>query len=475
MNWKRIAVLLWVLGTRAAAAQTADSIVHPSGTTVTGVVRDSIGQAPLAGAIVQLVGVEPSARVARATTTDSLGRFVLDGVPAGRYSLGFFHPVLESLGIEPPVRDLFLLGQGVAIGDLATPSPARFREAVCGTTDGEPGAVVVGVVRDPRDHSVTPSVTVTAEWLEVTISRKGMAARIPHLIATTAENGWFALCNVPGPGTMTLRAVRSRDSTDLLEVEVAQQEVLREDLYLPTRRSADTASRERPGLARAGDGVLRGTVVSASDGQPLPGSRVGIFAGPQVRTGATGEWTIGNAPLGTRMLEARAVGYYPQRRLVNVIAGAPPIRIALSTLRAVLDTIKISATLVRPDQSGFQERSRTGAGTYLTSEDVLRRASSATSDIFRTIPSVTLELDPSDGVTRHISMRGSFGRCEPTIFLDGVRMPQFTADDIDEWLSPKEVAGVEIYSEASAPGEFRDFTRTDDICGSIVIWKKKRK
>lgn len=477
-NWRRIAVLLFALVAGDAAAQTADTVVRPAGTTVTGVVHDSIARVPLAGAVVQLVRVESSSRVAHTTTTDSLGRFVLDGVPAGRYSLGFFHPVLESLGIEPPVRDLFLLGQGVVTGDLAIPSPERFREAVCGTKDGEQSAVVVGVVRDARDFSAAPGVSVTAEWLEVTLSQNGMVTRLPRLIATTAANGWFALCDVPGPGTITLRAVRNADSTDLLEVEMGRELVLREDLYLTTRRRADSlpvgsSSRAYGRPIRTGDGLLSGTVVSAADGQPLPGSRVGIFAGPQVRVGETGEWAIGNAPPGTRMLEARAVGYYPQRRVVNIVAGAPPIRIALSTLRAVLDTIKVSATLARPDQNGFQERRRSGAGTYLTSEDVLRRVSSATSDIFLTVPSVTLELDPHDPVTRHVRMRGPYGRCEPTIFLDGIRRPQFTADDIDEWLGPKEVAGVEIYSEASVPGEFRDFTRVDP-CGSVVIWKKKR-
>src|SRR5438552_2559346 len=86
---------------RSAPAQTPDTSRHPEGTTITGVVHDSIGRRPLADATVQLVGADRGRRFGRSTISDSLGRFQLDSVTAGRYSLGFFHPVLESLGIDP--------------------------------------------------------------------------------------------------------------------------------------------------------------------------------------------------------------------------------------------------------------------------------------------------------------------------------------------------------------------------------------
>ena len=44
-----------------------------------------------------------------------------------------------------------------------------------------------------------------------------------------------------------------------------------------------------------------------------------------------------------------------------------------------------------------------------------------------------------------------------------------TANDIDGWLQPKDVAGIEIYSEATVPNEFQQMRSG---CGSIVIWKK---
>src|SRR5438034_11453535 len=107
---QRFLCLLFVpLLARPVTAQSSDSVSRPSVTTVTGIVHDSISRIPLSGATVQLVAADRARRFARTTISDSLGRYTLDSVPAGRYSIGFFHPVLESLGIEPPVSELFVV------------------------------------------------------------------------------------------------------------------------------------------------------------------------------------------------------------------------------------------------------------------------------------------------------------------------------------------------------------------------------
>src|ERR1035437_4852695 len=64
---------------------------------ISGTVFDSlITHAPLANATVVLV--ERSKYVA----TDAHGRFRIDSVPDGRYTLSFIHPVLDSLGLPGP-------------------------------------------------------------------------------------------------------------------------------------------------------------------------------------------------------------------------------------------------------------------------------------------------------------------------------------------------------------------------------------
>lgn len=463
----------------SAAAQSTDTIAQPRGTRISGTVHDSIAQTSLSGATVQLVGVDRDSRVARTTISDSLGNFSLAGIPAGRYTLGFFHPVLESLGIEPPVRELFVLGEGEVNGDLATPSPDRFREAVCGAKkSSEAGALVVGVVRDVRDYSAIAGAQVTGEWLEVTFTKKGVVRRRPRLVTTTAENGWFAMCDVPSPGTMVLRAMRASDSIDVVEIQVPEHGVVRNELFfgLPSlvdgSRPADAVTAS-PSRVRTGDGHLSGVVLSADDSRPLGGARVHIIGGPQTRANERGEWKIDDAPSGTRMLEIQSIGFYPERRAVNVVADAPPIRVRLSTVKSVLEAIKVSANRTPFMRSGFSERRRTTAGTFFTENDLIRRGARVTSDIFKTVPSIRIQSGSQGGAAGpgKIWMRGPYGYCEPTVYVDGNRMPGITPDDIDDFFHTNEVAGIEIYSEASVPAQFREYT-TMSACGSIVIWRK---
>ena len=475
----RVLLLVAVLA-RTGAAQvrdTAQSVPGAPMVAVSGVVHDSISRLPLAGATVQLVG-ETFATFVRTVHSDSLGRFTVGDVQAGRYKLGFFHPMLDSLGVEVPLRQVWVDGVRPVRADLAIPSPARIRTAICGPRPPEDSSsVLIGVVRDARAGEPAGGVTVKGEWLEFSFSSNGLVRRIARLVATTAETGWFALCNVPSGGTLELTASRGADSTDVIEVPLSSDGFVRRDLYLgPSRVAAvaDTAPRVEalvpaPRRLPSGDTRLSGTVTAAVSGRALQGALVSITAGPETRANERGEWTLADLPVGTRMLEVRAVGYYPERRPVNVIAGARPIRVALSTLRAVLDTVKIVAARVRGrDISGFLDRSRSGAGHYMTPEDIERRRPLVTSDLFRIFPGLRVDRTPLGEVV--LTMRGTFeDACVPAFYLDGHRMNNLSAGDIDTWVRPKEIAGIEVYTGAGVPPQFHE-GMTD--CGSIVIWTK---
>jgi hypothetical protein len=216
---------------------------------------------------------------------------------------------------------------------------------------------------------------------------------------------------------------------------------------------------------RVGNGKLSGTVVGVANSQPLAGAVVGIVDGPQTRTNERGEWSIANAPTGTRRLEVRALGYYPVQRHVNVVAGSTPMRIELSTFKAVLDTVRITAKadLFGPDGGGFQRRRRMGLGTFITPADMLRFPVINTSDVFNRVAGVKYELD--DYGQKKFTVRG----CAPAIFVNGANMSFMDANDIDTWVSPKNVAGIEVYSETNVPADFQVGLSG---CGAIVIWTK---
>jgi hypothetical protein len=121
------------LAALATAMPTRIAVAQAPRLTVTGVVYDSIAHAPLAEANVQLIRADSSGADRRAffATSDARGRFELDSVPPGTYLAGFFHPVLDSLGLQVPGRRVELRDGSPRV-DFAIPSPARVAETICG-------------------------------------------------------------------------------------------------------------------------------------------------------------------------------------------------------------------------------------------------------------------------------------------------------------------------------------------------------
>lgn len=460
-----------------------------AGAMVGGVVRDSLAHHPLSGAIVQLVDADARGPRAQTATTDSLGRFSIGDVADGRYVIGFLHPALDSIGLEAPTREVVVNGGRSVRIDLAVPSAQRLRAAICRTAaKNDSTGIVLGFARDATTREALDSARVVGEWAEYTLTRNGFARTLPRIVATTGDNGWFALCGVPAGGTVALSATRGADSTSLIEVEVPAEGFAHRDLYLGAARSvivmdssvttpvvADSAARADtvvrvPRLVRTGGGRLSGTVRRAPGATPLAGAQITIVDGPQTRADAQGAWTIADAPLGTRMLEVRAVGYYPERRAIDITPQTPPLELALSTLKAVLDTVRVHATtLYSRDRNGFQQRRRSGSGRYITPDDIERRHPINLSDMLRMTPGLYLRRG-ADSFSQEFMMRG-FGAdyCSPSVYLDGMQLFSLDVNDLDATVRPGDVTGIEIYTSTSAPAQFQ---RAFSGCGSIVVWTK---
>lgn len=466
-----------------AGKATAQSTAAPAaaGATISGIVYDSTAKAPLAGADIQLVAADNPAVLGPTATSDASGHYTLNNVPDGRYKIGFFHPVLDSIGVDAPLRDVTVASHRAVHADLAIPAPARIRSAVCGKMPaGDQGALVLGIVRDAADGSPAAGVSVTGEWMEIAIDKGGMFRRMPTRTATTGDNGWFALCNVPSGGTMSLTASRGADSTDRIEVDVPNEGFLRHELFIGSTRTVVSTAPARPTDSVAakqvrvhyGNGRLTGTVIASLGNKPLSGAQVSIIGGPHASTNENGEFSISDAPMGTRMIEVRSLGYYPDRRRVDIVNGAPPVKFVLSTFKAVLDTVRVRARrLADVHDSGFEERRRSGMGKYLTSDDIAKRGSAFASGIFRSISGLRVLPNPTGGDS--IQMRGIFQGadwCTPEFYIDGRYMFTYDAEDLDGALLPKDIAAIEVYTESNVPPQFTHGLGSG--CGSIVIWTK---
>jgi hypothetical protein len=474
--------------------------------TVRGIVYDSLAGAPLAEAVVQLVTADGSGTFGKTVNADERGQFVFDSVPDGRYALGFFHPILDSLGIEPPLRSVQVTGQRLVVVGTGIPAAATFRASVCGRTGAQQGnAVLVGFVRDARSREVMPGATVSVSWLEMSIGAGGTRSHTVRRTTTARENGWFSLCEVPSPGTIAVMAHRGADSTDMVELQVPAAGFLRRELSIGHARLVASAPATAPATApakapaapdsaraprriqRTGDGTLSGIVLGTATGgqapRPLADAQVGLASGPQTRTNARGEWSLADLPAGTRMLEVRAVGYYPDRRAVDVVADAKPYTVALVTFKSVLDTMKVRAGGNGFTSGGFLERRQSGIGSFFTATDMPVRAALAASDMFRHIGGLFLEF-PSAGdmdggeipmglnaSEMAVLMRSGAGvRCAPTFFINGAVLQNLTANDLNAFLLPSEVVGIEVYRPGQVPQQFQPPMGT---CGSVVIWTRQ--
>ncbi|MEN9818785.1 MAG: hypothetical protein RLZ32_2665 [Gemmatimonadota bacterium] len=429
-----------------------------SGATVRGLVHDSLSGLPLVGASVQLVSRDRARPFGATAVTDAAGAFAFADVADGDYTLGFFHPLLDTLGVEAPAQPLRVRDARADRAVLSVPSAATLHTAVCGPSPHpERGVLVMGLVQHAATGAAMEGAAVRGEWLEFRLGNGGLTRTIGQRVVTAGASGWYALCGVPAPGTVVLQALTGPDSTDRLEVELPESGVVRQPLLLgPAHPPAGAAMV-----------LATGTVRTGSNGRPLANALVTV-AGRTARTDERGQWRLTDAPAGTRTLEVRAVGYFPVRQVVQVVADAPPIQVALVTLRSVLDTVKVLANYNRYSQlQEFSQRARSGMGRFLTAEQIAQRVPVVTSDLFTAIPGVYLE---QGAMGPMLTMKGVFAdRCTPAVYLNGFHLGATSLTDIDMLVKPEALLGVEVYAAGFVPPQFEPGMSG---CGSLVFWTR---
>jgi len=181
--------------------------------------------------------------------------------------------------------------------------------------------------------------------------------------------------------------------------------------------------------------------------------------GVDARTQESGMFTLAGLPSGTQSVEVRAIGYEPKRVAVDLTrAGLTTVDVALDHPVQTLDAVKIYGK-GNTTMAEFQRRLRAGWGHFLTPADIAKHNAFAVSDLFRSMPGVRVA--PSQGFGHTILIRG----CRPTVYLNGMRMSDDAASEIDMLATAQEVTAVEVYTAAGRPVQF-----WGNSCGSVVLW-----
>lgn len=479
-------------------------------------VYDSLHDQPLAGANVLISGAAAPA------TTDARGRYAfnLDSIPEGLHSIGFFHPLLDSLGIAaPPKKVSTKRGEPVSV-DLAVPSAATLLAALCpdSTLSGKRG-ILMGVVRDAQTEGALAGALIVVMWTATEIGNSSIS-KIPQALNTRSmSDGSYRVCGVPPGLPFRAQARLNGKATGWIDMELPPFRLINRGFLVGDRPQTVASQRAAAGTSAAaagaatggaptggaaapsgagaapaaagaraagtpppgtvtmlidstvklGDAVLTGTVVGA-DGNPLEGAQVLLLGSTLgAHADSRGRFHLAGLPAGTQTFEVRLLSYLPRRYTVDLSAKHENTLAATLDSRAtVLSQVEVKAKPTG-DMAGFEERKKKGLGMYITEEDIHNKAPISFSDIFRGIPGVSVVFDGSEyfvQITRAVTGMG----CPVAWIVDG--SPLLAAsNDIDAMFNPADIAAIEIYRSAiEAPVQYQV---ADSRCGVIVVWTKR--
>ncbi len=438
---------------------------------VRGVVFDSlITHAPLENATVVVQGTTQTA------LTDRRGRFVLRDLAPGRYALGFFHPMLDSLDIAAPARLVDVGAAGQQEIELATPSANGVSRLLCGRAAEASTAVLFGTLRAAEDGTPLLGAEASVRWFEVQIIG-GRARQIERTARdTTGTDGRYLLCGVPNDIALTLVATHRGQSTGPLYLELDSVGVARRPLtisfmdpaarILPDADPDDTVAVGRiAGLGRLAVRVRDGG--GAAVGRAIVGVRGTAFA--EV-TDDSGRATLRGLPSGSQTLVVRAIGRSPAMRSIALEPLAEVrIDVVLARFAVELPSVSVVGRRADPLTADISRRMRAGAGHLVEGKELADFAFMP--GAWARIPGVTVGASRAVGDADPLPlMRGSMGaRCVADIWLDGIRMARLNGWELrGMMLNAKR---VEVYNTSTrVPPEFT--TVSSDPCGAVVIWTR---
>lgn len=197
----------------SAAALVLPSAVIAQGAELGGIrgtITDSIHGRPLAGALVLLTRTASESDFLRTGVSDGKGRYRFDSLAAGHYAIAFETPLLDSLKLTLPPRELTLASGQHADLDLGLPSAARLRSVACPgvpLTAGQ-GAVVGRLTNADTDRPLA-GATVAVSFIDLVLDQSTLrASSVERSGAVRADSlGRYRLCGVP-TGTYLLMQVR---------------------------------------------------------------------------------------------------------------------------------------------------------------------------------------------------------------------------------------------------------------------------
>jgi hypothetical protein len=442
---------------------------------IAGTVTDSVRARPLAGVRVVAVGVQSPDVMRGAATTDSAGRYHIDALPAGRYTVGFESPLLDSLEIAPPTRPGEVAPGATATVDLAVPPAAKLRAAVCSgaALPNETGAVYGHVVSAETESPLSGAVVALA-WWEREVDRTTLRAtsRVRTVAASTDDAGWYRVCGVPTGTWLSVQLQHEGRTSPAIRAIVGDTLgiAIRHLSFSPSgaRANVDSAAEGAPGedALLSGTAMLGGIVRGIGD-TPLASAEVRVPGTAAMGfTDAQGRYSLRGLPAGTQVLEVRHIGYGAVETSVELRSGI----VVTSDVRLQrivnLDSIRIVAR--RSRYVDFERaRKKSLRGIFLGPEDLEQIRVAMTSDIFWRIPGFRVVGNGPDAIVVG-SLGGSLHPCRANVVINGA--PNQPINDVN----PFNIGAIAAYTGGGGYNDMPEYgSPSGGYCGTILIWTKR--
>jgi hypothetical protein len=155
--------------------------------------------------------------------------------------------------------------------------------------------------------------------------------------------------------------------------------------------------------------------------------------------------------------------------------GAVELEVRLAPLPVELDPLFVTALRRRTklERQGFYRRQENSVGYFFDQTDLDKWKPTLVSTLLRHVPGVHV-MRSRYGGTALLSRRphGWRGECLMKIVLDGWPLGSGGLEDLDAWVSPYEVLGIEVYPGAGGVGAPVQHRGPDASCGIVMVWTR---
>jgi hypothetical protein len=420
---------------------------------VRGVVMDSVSRVPLVGAVVQVTTLGSTARP-HGVVTDSSGRFRVGDLSSGEYIIGFYHEALTALGLDAPLRSFAIMTDTAVTVDIGVPSGSTVYALRCsGDAPSLRSGMLAGFVRTAIGDSALTGASVAIGWRALALDSGNFRTISQQAVARVDGDGSYRLCGVPGDAPLTLRVTLPGYRAVGGPIQVPVSGVTRMDFRM-VHSAADR-----------GPASVRGRVVR-ENGLPVPSARATVAALAREVEVRDGVFTLANLPVGTWLVEVRAIGFEPSSAMIDANEHVPlSTTFTLNEHAQALDVVRVIGAPSRMERvlTDLLWRKRFGSGTVFLPGNSFLMGADDVSDVLR--------------AARGFQSRGDGGyygraRCNSIrLYMNGAIAPE-GLEGIRHRLAMSEVLAVEAYPDiAFAPSEWR-IRGGGNACAVVAVWTK---